>query len=1805
MTALRTVYLGLAQRALWVLLSLLLVQNAWSHSVGQVQTTKFFAPETVQMLIARAGSGTPGFRVGDSISYIVQFTPIANGATIGAAGYVTDYIPPGTEVIDASFVQQVGAGTYVAISPSLPGGIDNGWAGGQNTYAAPFNTPAYDSTGLCSTYARTNNCNGSVAQQYADTGIFFSTDSRTAAFPSPPSRILQSTNGFVINPTGAGQLNPILGQTVATTHNLWDAQQTNAFGTTSLPTLTPNANSSQGIISSSGRRAAPFGAGSAVAGPQSGYPLDATAGVGPWQRIAYPGSRIGTRINGPAFDRDSTYDNTALSETVAVKGEYTTLGWNLSPSNPLPSGTNAVRWAVGKLVVGQNKFVKLTLRLTAPVPIGGLINGSEVFGGDAAEADGGNDSTWRYHVPSVADNNSNLFVLKDIIGYNCTGLADSTCVSSNGFNIPPNAKVRYRITYLNAGNAPQTNVVLSDTLPSQTTSTSNFQIISGQNVLPTSPAAPSTGTFTFKTITALGAGEGGAVTFDVQLSVTAGSSVTNLAKLTSSQVPGGVVSNAVSSVVNAPNLLISKLTSTPNVAQGGTATYTITVTNIGTAAATNIVVDDFLPFSGTSADPTRRFVYASTSSITGIASVVPTVSVPPSVAPYNVNTNQQQVTWNFGGNSLLQGASFTITFNATVGTNMPASATPVTNDVRVAYTTPAGFSSATGQAPVTVVSPIQVTKAIDCIYNLAGTACDAYDGSGTVPVNGKIRYRLDYANTGTAAHTNVFLCDQLPSQITGIAAVTTPTIAPTPAGPFADNPNIGARTSPANAACGFTGGTTFSYGLGTVAAGASGVAFFDVQTSGVISLDTITNTGKIVSTQAPAGSTSVVQVTARSVPNLLITKLTTTPTIAPSGTATYTISVTNDGDAPASAIKIYDFLPFVGTTADATRRFNFVVGSSVFAGSITAVTPATVVPPNQSPFSGNVNQQQVLWDFGAQTLAAGASFSITFNAQAGANVPATSTPYLNSARVNYAQGSNQFNSAVNDTAAVTIPTNLSISKTIDCVYNAALTACNAYSGSGIIPVGAKLRYRMTYQNTGTTNQSNVFLCDQLPTQVAGIAAVTTPSLSPTPSGAFTDNPNIGSRTSPANAACGFTAGTTFSYSVGTLNAGASGVVFFDVQTNATAGAFVTNTGKIVSTQAPLGETSSVAATAINVPVLSIVKTATTSGTAPGGVVGYTISVVNTGNAAATSVKVYDFLPTSGASANPATRFNFNTGSTLVAGAFTAVTPVTATPPTISPFSSNANQQQVLWDFTGQSLAAGASFTVTFSATAGASMPQGSYNNIPYVSYDGAAGGGSATGAAVPINVFAASVSGKVYADFNHNAVGDGSEAGTNQPVCAKLIQSGVVTHVANVDPVTGAYNIPGIAPGNYTLIIDSNNCTVGSTDITPTLPNGWIGTEFANQTRSITVTSLDVTDQNFGLYNGSKLTGTVFKDTGAPSGVANDGILNGGEVGISGVSVQARNPACASNVCDGTVSDAAGNYTLWIPASAVGTVSIVEANLGSYISTGAQVGTTAGSYARTIDTVSFTQTAGTFYTGVNFADVPDNSFNTDGVQSGSPGSVLFYAHSFTADSAGSVTFSTTNLATPSLVWSNAIYRDTNCNGVLDTGEGTATYSGSSLSAGQVICIIVKEFIPANAPLGAKDQITVTASFNYVGASPALSAIYTHTDTTTVGAAGSTGLTLLKAVNKASAFPGELLIYTITYTNNSIGPLTNVVINDSTPAFTVYVGASAGCPLLVTRTACTVTTEPANGGVGSIGWNITGTVGVGISGTVQYQVKVQD
>lgn len=564
--------------------ALLSAQLVQADSVGQVQTTKYFAPETVAMLkqrVADVAAGVPGatlgFKSGDTISYIIQFTPIANTSTIGAGGYITDYIPSGAVVTGAWFVQPDGLGGFFQVSPptSAKMATDNGVG------AFTGWTPDAATLAICTAAGRTAaNCTGRFPNLVADTGIFYSTDPRTQVFtdPSTDGRVSQwsapTGNGYSVCPTrGTTQLPPLMGGTVTTcsaggpsTHNYWDAAMTTAFATATA-TVVPSPTATNARIIAVGNGPAPFNAGSPVAGPDAGYQLDYTGNVGPWQRISYPGSTIGP-LGLPATG--------TLTTTYVSVGTTTSAG----ASFPLPANTNAVRWAAGRLVVGTQSYVKISLQLTTAPPVAGLVNNSEVFGGDGSPEDGmpvggggggGNsDNPWVYHVPSVASNVSTLYILKEVVClYDTTG----TCIPNDGANLPISVatvpatgpKVRYRISYINTNNGTQHNVTICDQLPDLSKLTPaaaqiNFatqvtQVSATPNLgTPTSAAIAAckfTGaatTFNYPTIPVLAGGGAGVIEYDVQYPIFAAGNVNdnivNGAKAVSTEIPAGVTSYA-------------------------------------------------------------------------------------------------------------------------------------------------------------------------------------------------------------------------------------------------------------------------------------------------------------------------------------------------------------------------------------------------------------------------------------------------------------------------------------------------------------------------------------------------------------------------------------------------------------------------------------------------------------------------------------------------------------------------------------------------------------------------------------------------------------------------------------------------------------------------------------------------------------------------------------------------------------------------------------------------------------------------------------------------------------------------------------------------------------------------------------------------------------------------------------------------------------------------------------------------------------------------------------------------------------
>ena len=462
-----------------------------------------------------------------------------------------------------------------------------------------------------------------------------------------------------------------------------------------------------------------------------------------------------------------------------------------------------------------------------------------------------------------------------------------------------------------------------------------------------------------------------------------------------------------------------------------------------------------------------------------------------------------------------------------------------------------------------------------------------------------------------------------------------------------------------------------------------------------------------------------------------------------------------------------------------------------------------------------------------------------------------------------------------------------------------------------------------------------------------------------------------------------------------------------------------------------------------------------------------------------------------------------------------------------------------------------------------------------------------------------SVTGFAYADGDHDAQKDGAEAGTGVALWAKLVPASAVaaSQVVAVNPVSGTYAFTFVSAGAWTVLLDDSN---SPSDLAPGTPSGWLSTENRSGTLLTSVNATDVAAGNFGLYPGSRAEGLLFRDDGAGGGIANNGAREPGEAGLSGLRVRLTATGCAGGACDSALSAGGGAFALWLPAAAAGTVSVRATNPAGWLSTGGGAGSAPGFYDRTADAVTFTATPGIVYRSLAFGDVPPNLWSAPGALGVAGGTPAFYRHTYTAQSGGTVSFVTTTAPVPPVSgWGLTLWRDLDCNGVLDAGE-PALPAALPLAAGEQLCVIAKHQAPLGAAAGARETATLTASFTYANAVPALGDRASLNDVTTITFAN--GLVITKSVDRAAAAPGSLLVYTITYTNPGTVPLSNIVIRDATPPWTVFDSATcaaAGSGI----SGCSLTQQPAAGATGTLAWALSGALTPGGSGSVSFRVRV--
>lgn len=467
------------------------------------------------------------------------------------------------------------------------------------------------------------------------------------------------------------------------------------------------------------------------------------------------------------------------------------------------------------------------------------------------------------------------------------------------------------------------------------------------------------------------------------------------------------------------------------------------------------------------------------------------------------------------------------------------------------------------------------------------------------------------------------------------------------------------------------------------------------------------------------------------------------------------------------------------------------------------------------------------------------------------------------------------------------------------------------------------------------------------------------------------------------------------------------------------------------------------------------------------------------------------------------------------------------------------------------------------------------------------------------------VSGTVFSDDNHNGTNESGESGI----------SGVTMVLHNTDNATcqsvqtdgnGFYEFQNVLPGSYEVIEAASESVPnpGSCPPAGADPSGYVSTTANIQ--PITVNNNPIMQQ-FGDFEGTKITGTVFNDNGIDGGTANDGTQNGGETGIDGVTIEATDNGGTVLVSSTTAGD--GSYTIFVPASAApdgSTIKIKQTNKTGFLSVAGNAGTSGSSYDLQTDEITFTNNTGSTYTALLFADVQKSRLLTDGQQNLVAGSSGTFPHKFTAKTDGDVTFSIQSVNSPSgNDFSPVLYQDNNCNQTIDSGEPILTNSNTlSLTANQTVCLLLKVTVPQGASNGDSSTITLSASFSLANTSPVIQQTASRTDLVNVTDTNS-GLSLGKSVDKSQALPGELITYTITYSNNGTQAINSLEVTDNVPAYTTYSSSNCNTGSLPNNLTGCSTTAPNVGDTGTVTWTFSGSLQPGESGTITYQVQIEN
>ncbi|HEX6642712.1 MAG TPA: hypothetical protein VF215_16455, partial [Thermoanaerobaculia bacterium] len=191
---------------------------------------------------------------------------------------------------------------------------------------------------------------------------------------------------------------------------------------------------------------------------------------------------------------------------------------------------------------------------------------------------------------------------------NVTSSADVGGTKSGPTAVDAGADITYTLTITNAGPSDAANATISDNVPANTTFVSATQDGGVQMFLCTTPPVGGTGNISC-TLPVFPAGQSASFTFVVHVLPTApdGSSIVNTANFTTTTSdPNGANNSATTTALVTAVAEVNVVKTGPDSVTPGTdATYVVTVTNDGPAAANSVTLTDILPANTTFVSETQ------------------------------------------------------------------------------------------------------------------------------------------------------------------------------------------------------------------------------------------------------------------------------------------------------------------------------------------------------------------------------------------------------------------------------------------------------------------------------------------------------------------------------------------------------------------------------------------------------------------------------------------------------------------------------------------------------------------------------------------------------------------------------------------------------------------------------------------------------------------------------------------------------------------------------------------------------------------------------------------------------------------------------------------------------------------------------------------------------------------------------------------------------------------------------------------------------------------------------------------------